>query len=58
MEMKKYHWSIMDNFEWAEGYDPRFGLIFVDYKTGERTMKDSAFEYKKIIETNGELILN
>lgn len=47
------HWSIMDNFEWAEGYDPRFGLIFVDYATGERTMKDSAREYKRIIETNG-----
>ena len=50
------HWSIMDNFEWAEGYDPRFGLIFVDYQTGKRTIKDSAYEYKKIIETNGEII--
>lgn len=50
------HWSIMDNFEWAEGYDPRFGLIFVDYETGERTMKDSAYEYQKIIESNGEII--
>lgn len=47
------HWSIMDNFEWAEGYDPRFGLIFVDYATGKRIVKDSAWEYKKIIETNG-----
>lgn len=47
------HWSIMDNFEWAEGYEPRFGLIFVDYATGKRTVKDSAWEYKKIIKTNG-----
>lgn len=47
------HWSIMDNFEWAEGYDPRFGLIFVDYATGKRIVKDSAREYKRIIETNG-----
>ena len=47
------HWSIMDNFEWAEGYDPRFGLIFVDYATGKRIVKDSAWEYKRIIETNG-----
>lgn len=47
------HWSIMDNFEWAEGYDPRFGLIFVDYATGKRIVKDSAWEYRKIIETNG-----
>lgn len=49
------HWSVMDNFEWAEGYDPRFGLIYVDYATGKRIIKDSAWEYKKIIETNGEI---
>lgn len=48
------HWSVMDNFEWAEGYDPRFGLIYIDYQTGKRTLKDSAYEYKKIIESNGE----
>ena len=47
------HWSIMDNFEWAEGYDPRFGLIYVDYPTQKRIVKDSAWEYKKIIQTNG-----
>ena len=48
------HWSILDNFEWAEGYDPRFGLIYVDYASGQRIIKDSAREYKHIIETNGE----
>ena len=48
------HWSVMDNFEWAEGYTPRFGLVYVDYATGRRTVKDSAWEYKRIIETNGE----
>lgn len=47
------HWSVMDNFEWSQGYDPRFGLIYVDYPTGKRTLKDSAFEYKKIIESGG-----
>lgn len=47
------YWSIMDNFEWAEGFDKRFGLIYVDYRTGERVLKDSAYAYKKIIETNG-----
>lgn len=47
------HWSVMDNFEWAEGYDPRFGLIYVNYQTQERIIKDSAWDYKKIIETNG-----
>ena len=47
-------WSFMDNFEWAEGYDRRFGLVYVDYRTQKRTVKDSAYEYKKIIESNGE----
>ena len=51
-----FEWTFLDNFEWAEGYDPRFGLIFVDYKTGRRIVKDSAWAYKKIIETNGETL--
>ena len=47
-------WSFMDNFEWAEGYSKRFGLIYVDYRTQERILKDSAYVYREIIETNGE----
>ena len=50
------YWSLMDNFEWAEGYSPRFGLIYIDFETQERILKDSAYEYKKIIETNGDCI--
>ena len=51
-----HYWSLMDNFEWAEGYDPRFGLIYVDYASGERRIKRSGYYYKKIIESNGMAI--
>lgn len=47
------YWSVMDNFEWAVGYDARFGLIYVDYQTQERFWKDSAYDYREIIRTNG-----
>ena len=47
------HWSFMDNFEWAEGYAPRFGLVYVDYRTEKRIIKNSGYHYKEIIETNG-----
>lgn len=48
------HWSLMDNFEWSRGYYDRFGLIYVDYETGKRTVKDSGYWYKRVIETRGQ----
>jgi beta-glucosidase/6-phospho-beta-glucosidase/beta-galactosidase len=46
------HWSLLDNYEWADGYRARFGLIGVDYATQERTVRDSARRMAGIIERN------
>lgn len=55
IELRGYfHWSWMDNFEWAKGYTERFGLVYIDYQTQERILKDSAFWYKDVIQTNGK----
>lgn len=43
------HWSLLDNFEWAYGKWPRYGLVYVDYKTKKRTIRPSALWYGKII---------
>ena len=45
-----FEWSFMDNFEWSKGYMPRFGIVYVDYATQERIVKDSGYWYKNWIE--------
>lgn len=53
-DVRGYHaWSLLDNFEWAEGYSQRFGLAYVDFKSEKRTLKESGKWYGKVAEKNG-----
>jgi len=45
-------WSLLDNFEWAEGYSKRFGIVYVDYATQQRTVKESGHWYAALIEAH------
>ncbi len=51
-------WSFLDNFEWSEGYDERFGIVYVDFPTQRRIPKDSARWYRRIIESDGALLFS
>jgi beta-glucosidase len=53
-----FQWSLFDNFEWGFGYEKRFGIVHVDYKTQVRTPKDSAAWYTKVIESDGASLVD
>lgn len=48
-----FQWTFLDNFEWEKGYNERFGMVHVDFTTQKRMVKDSAYWYQQVIETNG-----
>ncbi len=51
-----FAWSLLDNFEWAEGYSKRFGLLHVDFDTQKRTAKRSALYYRDVIRARGGIL--
>ena len=51
-----FAWSLLDNFEWSLGYSKRFGIVHVDYASQQRTPKDSAHFYSRVIESRGRIL--
>ncbi|MFP3155351.1 beta-glucosidase [Lachnospiraceae bacterium ZAX-1] len=51
-----FQWSFLDNYEWEQGYNDRFGIVYVEYATQKRIPKDSFFWYQEVITKNGVLL--
>jgi beta-glucosidase len=51
-----FYWSLLDNFEWTEGFEKRFGLVHVDFQTQKRIIKDSGYWYRDMIKSKGETL--
>lgn len=49
-------WTFLDNFEWEKGYRERFGIIYVDFESQRRIVKDSAYWYQRVMESNGAVL--
>jgi beta-glucosidase len=47
-------WSLFDNYEWAEGYSKRFGIVYVDYATQKRIIKESGYWYAALIASHNQ----
>jgi beta-glucosidase len=49
-------WSLFDNMEWSHGYSKRFGIVHIDFATQQRTPKESAAAYSRVIATHGRIL--
>jgi beta-glucosidase/6-phospho-beta-glucosidase/beta-galactosidase len=52
-----FAWSLLDNFEWADGYSVRFGMVYVDYKNLNRYLKESAYFFSDFIKRQQSMLI-